>query len=293
MLLVLAALAASPGDALSIRVEVESHEVVLGQAFSLTVVRTWRKDLTPEDWNDQVLAPLALKLEDVARTDAGDRIEETRTYRAYAFTFEDVALAPQMQATPVDGGAPLVASADPLELHVKPSLDPKAPGEAELPREPYPAPFPWMRWIGGSLAAILVIAFAGLFMRHRARRATPPPPPPTPLEKARARLQALREMPSGSPEDSDALYVSLAAILRDYLEERFALPAPEMTTEEIADASSGIELAQPITQLLARCDRVKFASQMPSDEDRQRLLDDVEQALEACQPCRSSADATS
>ena len=73
----------------------------------------------------------------------------------------------------------------------------------------------------------------------------------------------------------DPWYVELSDIVRRYVEERFALRAPELTTEEfLFEAGRSAELSSShrglLSDFLERCDRVKFARYTPgADESRQ------------------------
>ena len=79
--------------------------------------------------------------------------------------------------------------------------------------------------------------------------------------------------------DRAQLYVDLSAIVRTYIEGRFGLRAPEMTTEEFIyavqrDSPLGPDHRQLLGQFLTECDLVKFARHVPE-------LDAVERAYGA------------
>ena len=75
----------------------------------------------------------------------------------------------------------------------------------------------------------------------------------------------------------DPWYVELSDIVRRYVEERFSLRAPELTTEEfLLEAGRSSELSSNhrslLSDFLERCDRVKFARYSPgADESREAL----------------------
>jgi hypothetical protein len=134
-------------------------------------------------------------------------------------------------------------------------------------------------WVIPLLAAggVLVIALAIMAVRsfrrrHRAevRRSA--------AEIAFARLGALegRGLPEGR-SDADPWYVELSDIVRRYLEDRFGIRAPELTTEEfLREARRLGELGELqrglLTDFLEGCDRVKFAAHEPAaDESRAAL----------------------
>lgn len=99
--------------------------------------------------------------------------------------------------------------------------------------------------------------------RHRAIRARI-----SAYELAVRRLAALER--GGAPEepDLDGWFVELSAIVRRYLEERYHVRAPELTTEEfmqVARRAAGLsaEHRELLSAFLERCDRVKFAGYRP------------------------------
>ena len=208
---------------LTIRADVE--DVSLGQAFPLTVVRTWTKGLPPGDWRDDVFATRLLA---TSRREEGNRVEETTEYAAYAFSLEDVG-----------------------NVKVKRALDPESPGAPELPD--LPGMSPW--W----LLSVAVIAL--LLVRLRRKRAPPAPPPAVepppapPHTRALLRLQELR----GRSED---FYRDATRILRDYVGELHAVDATVMTTQQLiarhaalADVLRHCDLVQFAKQPSTEADR--------------------------------------
>jgi hypothetical protein len=274
---------------LLLRVIPGAGEVELGQPFPLTVMRVWRRDLVPVDWSDQALSPLVARLVSCARREDDRHVEETRHYQCQAFSLADVTLpALPFKARARDGGTERVASSDSFTLRVKPSLAREAPGPAEPPGDLLQEPFPWRLWsLRGALA---VVAFAMLLVALRRRRplvpaaAPPSAPAVTPHARARARLQRLlAQEPDGSAA-IEAYYVEVSALVRDYLEERFAVRAPEMTTQEFLAAHETMRALEAshramLGDFLARCDLVKFASLVPEAEDRKRVLAAAERFL--------------
>jgi hypothetical protein len=260
-LLLALALAAACGDETPIsdvplRLSPGTAEVELGKGFPLTVVRTWRRGQTPAAWDDEALAPLEVRLLETTRREDERRVEETRRYLGYAFSLTDVR---------VPG----------LELSVKRALDPAAPGPAELPGEPLPEPSPrWPAW--AAVGAALLAAFVLLLRRRR----TPPavaapassaePPPPGPQVRALERLARLRRQQPQGHDEVQAYYVETSKVVRDYVAERFAVPADVMTTEQL------IEIQAPLARVLPDCDLVKFARHAPTASERERLLDAAE-----------------
>jgi hypothetical protein len=277
---------------LAIRVDLETTEVELGMPFSVTVVRRWSADLEPVEWSENALAPLLCELLEMTRVEEGGSIEETLLYRCHAFSLGDVLIkAPTLQATPRDEGDARSVTGDPLVIKVVPLLDPVSPGEVEFPEGPLEEP-PGNRLVLLLLGTGLVILVAMVIVLRRRRGETPvapsaPPAPVAPPAHVRAleRLRRLGKMSSEKASEIQSYYVEATDLLREYLGERFHLPATEQTTRELlADSRTGEELEQEVCallrELLAHADLVKFAALPSTRNDRERLLAMAETFLE-------------
>ena len=68
----------------------------------------------------------------------------------------------------------------------------------------------------------------------------------------------------------------VAAILRTFVERKFAIPATKLTTAELSVATREqgwpVEQTEPLWALLDECDRAKFAGDMPDDDGCRRLV---------------------
>ena len=143
---------------------------------------------------------------------------------------------------------------------------------------------PWLERYWPWLAAGVVLlggAGAGfvVWLRRSEERARL-----TAYDRAMARLDRLRR--TGFPDAGavDGWYVELSDIVRRYIEERFALRAPELTTEEfLLEAGSSADLKRShrdlLSDFLARCDRVKFARYSPEEEESRDALGVAERFL--------------
>ncbi len=104
-------------------------------------------------------------------------------------------------------------------------------------------------------------------------------------ELAQAKLERLVERNLVERGELKAFYQEVSQILRQYIEDRFALQAPERTTEEFlreARRSAVFTLAQADTlgDFLSHCDQVKFAELTPTTAQIQRTLDTARTFIE-------------
>ncbi|HEY0191240.1 MAG TPA: hypothetical protein VGC42_08985 [Kofleriaceae bacterium] len=91
-------------------------------------------------------------------------------------------------------------------------------------------------------------------------------------DEAVAELHALEATGAPDPAAADSWFVQLSAIVRRYLEQRYDIRAPELTTEEfLLVATARPELTAEhralLTSFLERCDRVKFAGYRPDTDE--------------------------
>jgi hypothetical protein len=252
-------------------VRTDATKVELGRGFPLVVTRSWSREESPPDFAEASLAPLVLKLLGTSRREEAGVTRETRRYLAYAFRPGKVTLPEALT-----GGAPVV-------IDVVGVLDPKAPGPPELP--PGPLSHPSSRTAIWLLAAALLAAGALLLVARRraAARRSPAPPatgapaPPTPAERTLGRLRGLSEREPEGREAIRAWHDEATLVLREYLDERFALPAGKRTSEEVAGAEGVPPPARPLLwDALRASDLVKFGRHLSTPPERARLLEAAE-----------------
>jgi hypothetical protein len=169
-------------------------------------------------------------------------------------------------------------------------------GKLRPPRGPLPEEIPTLArssrlWIGIGAAAALLIAGAALawvVLARRRRRG------PTAFAVAEGRLAALEARGFPSAAQVDPWYVELSDIVRRYLEERFAVRAPELTTEEfLREVGRSEALAPPhrvlLGSFLERCDRVKFAGYQPAEGESREALQAARRFLLETRPTPEEA----
>jgi len=151
---------------------------------------------------------------------------------------------------------------------------------ALAPRRDAVAPA-WV-WLAGATVALAIAApfawraYQRALARGRRRSA---------YEVARAELDALLYGGRPTAATMDAFFVKLSLVVRTYLENRFGLRSPELTTEEfLAVMGRSPDLARShqrlLREFLVLADLVKFAAHVPADEDVTRSIQAAERFLE-------------
>ncbi len=147
-------------------------------------------------------------------------------------------------------------------------------------KPPDPIPVDWRPYyaLAGVLVALAAVATLVYRLRTRPRRAAPAPPPLPPHVIALRALESLRARSLVEHGAFKEFYSALSDIVRRYLEERFSVRAPEMTTEEfLLLTSRDGRLAPPhrrlLGEFLTESDLVKFARHLPTRVDSQRAFD--------------------
>lgn len=157
-------------------------------------------------------------------------------------------------------------------------------------KPPEEVPFDWRPYGIGAAAVVGVgLLGAGLFYwlnRPRRQRRLPPRPAD---EVALAALGALRAQRLTEAGRFGEYYVRLSSIVRQYLEERFQLRAPEMTTEEFLSAAANDSRLVPpqrrlMAEFLSQADLVKFARHFPTLVDAENAYQAARRFVEETRP---------
>lgn len=155
-------------------------------------------------------------------------------------------------------------------------------------RDPGPdlRPLAW----GLALLGAVLLAAGWLYRRSRRRVFREEIAPAPPHVAALAALDALSDLRG---IDGRHFYYRLSAVLRRYLDARFSIPAPEMTTEELLPALDhpeiGRDLAADLRRLFLEAAPVTYAG-LPASIDRMRQ--DLDSAREAVRRTAPGADAS-
>jgi hypothetical protein len=132
-----------------------------------------------------------------------------------------------------------------------------------------PLDYPHSSWLLILLAVIIpgLVAVA-VFLKRRTSLPAKVKPALLPWQKALIQLMELEKQDFLSKEDYNGFYSELSDILRRYIEEQFAIRAPEMTTEEFLQflrKSSALNPQQKeaLGRFMESADLVKFAKYTP------------------------------
>ncbi|OIP36533.1 MAG: hypothetical protein AUK47_14935 [Deltaproteobacteria bacterium CG2_30_63_29] len=143
----------------------------------------------------------------------------------------------------------------------------------ELEALPGEEPVRWPYYAVGALLLVLLAGFLFVLIQRRALERAKE----SAFDVALKKLLALQAQGLPEPDEVDDWYVALSDIVRRYLEARYGLRAPELTTQEfllLAYDIEGLEAKHRalLSSLLERADRVKFARYLPqSDESREAI----------------------
>lgn len=143
------------------------------------------------------------------------------------------------------------------------------PGMGEL--DPDVGGTSWL-FILGIASAIAVLGSGSILILRSARARRRVEQQRSAYDEAITQLRALETRGAPEAESADAWFVELSAIVRRYLEHRYDIRAPELTTEEFllvatARPELGERHRERLSEFLERCDRVKFAGYRPDADE--------------------------
>lgn len=129
----------------------------------------------------------------------------------------------------------------------------------------------WLWWTAGGAGVALAVILVSWWLLRRARKAAVPAPL-SPHEWAFFALQRLQEDRLIEAGRVQEFYFRLSGIVREYIERRFGLMAPERTTPEfLAEVRTNAVLSREhqrlLTDFLQAADMVKFARYEPAPSE--------------------------
>ena len=170
---------------------------------------------------------------------------------------------------------------EPLKIEVRSALtsqdsvfEPRdITGTLMPPKEPL-SPGVWAAIVGAVVGAAALLGLLIGWLRRLARRPAPPALPEIWALRALAELEAAGLIDRGRAKQ---YYYSLSEIVRVYIERKFGLAAPEMTTEEFLGTLARNRGALPydadrLRDFLQACDLVKYAAFTPRAAEAEQAL---------------------
>ena len=152
--------------------------------------------------------------------------------------------------------------------------------------DPIELPALWSRWWWIAPPIVLVLAVLVMLLLRRARRRKSEL-----IEIEPADVWARRQLATLIADDLiaqrmvQAYYYRISDIVRGYIERRFAVSAPEMTTEEFLEAAGRDDrfaagVADELDGFLTACDMVKYARHEPGQDDADQVLKATQHFIE-------------
>jgi hypothetical protein len=158
------------------------------------------------------------------------------------------------------------------------------------------APSPWRLWGGLAGAVVLAGLIGALMLRPKKAVAVKRVYRPA-HEIALAMLRSLADEKLVEQGRVQEFYLKLSGCLRQYIENRFALRAPEQTTEEFLLSIGSSDALQAdhkrqLGEFLQHCDLVKFARYEPTVEQINQSLSLAERFVESTRSVEHTVDVT-
>lgn len=155
-----------------------------------------------------------------------------------------------------------------------------------------PAPPNVWAWVIGTIILVAVFFLVPRFLRRK-----------KPVEAVPVADKALRQLDEAErhlgTESPEPLANEVTSVIRHYIEERFSLAAPRLTTEEFLGelkVASSREIglySEELNDFLVACDRIKFGRGQLEMEHRRSLLGSARKLiLETREPFGERGDAS-
>jgi len=275
ILLCLAVFKDTGAQFVEVRTSLDTNQVLIGDQFNLLIIISQPAGIRVSypEYTDTIIEGIEI-LErftpDTIPAD-NDQIEITRRYLLTSFDSGIYVLPPMTFHLSADEWSDSITS-NPIYLAVY-TLPLDSAGRIFDIKAPLGSPLNiseiWPYIIGGLLIIVLAISLILYLRKRRGKRPilayNRPADPPY--------IIALRELDSLSEEKLwqhghiKQYYTRLTEIIRSYLENQFAIPAMEMTSDETLDQwkrrGNNPGLSTDLKELLSLADLVKFAKEKP------------------------------
>ena len=254
-----------------------SPEVQVGDDFTFTLTLTHPLEgefVPPPRVGFEPFAVLEAWTEEVSP------VETRLHFRLAAYQLpEDLEVAPLTIRYRDEAGEMASLETEPVAVRVVTSLTPevtdvhdiKEPMALEVPRD-----WSLLLWLLLALLLALVAYLIHRKLRKETEEEAVPtwvPPPRPPHEEAEAALARLAEKGLIEKGEIALFYTELTDIMKRYAGRRFEVPYLERTTEEVlSDLAAKQVSTPPLRAILEIADLVKFAKQMPGQQQGRSSL---------------------
>ncbi len=171
------------------------------------------------------------------------------------------------------------------------SMKPSEEGDIRDIKAPLEIPLDWWRIARWILAGVIFLIIVGLILfyikRKREGKSLLPrreKPKRPPHEIALEELEALQNEKLLEKGEVKQFYSRISDIIRRYFENRFFIPALEMTTGQLVEAMENTEIEPEVIEIvesfLSVCDLVKFAKYIPTEEENEKTTSSAFQIVE-------------
>lgn len=151
---------------------------------------------------------------------------------------------------------------------------------------------PWLPFDRRIAFVVIFIILTGVFLWLRGCKKHQNKTPEVKPEAHVIALQKIRELERQDLPSRGLVkefFIEISLIIRHYLEDRFLLRAPEMTTEEFLlhlkeTDMLNLDQKKALKGFLLACDKVKFAKYEPTDIEIQDVLRGAKQLIEETRP---------
>lgn len=228
----------------------------------------------------------------------GGMVTEARWYRLASYSADTHTIPEMAVKYQTSDGATQEARTQAIAITVKSLLPTDWERQDIRDVKPLIPVRPAWWWLLGGLAALAGVVGAWWWWRRQQPRiAAPSAPPRPPHEIALEALSKLRQEDLPSHNRYEAYYTRLSSIVRAYIEARFGVKAPEMTTEEFLQVASNAQALslshrRLLQEFLERCDLVKFARYEPSRSEADEAFEAARRFIQDTVPSPEPAAAT-
>lgn len=265
--------------------KLDTNDIIIGQQIKLKLSIDYRVDNGKRvkiNWpqiNDTIIKQVEVINQSKIDTIIPDKSDpyhfiQTKTLNITSFDSGYWAMPP-FTFTLADDSTPIQTDALLLTVNTVP-VDTTAAIKPIKP--PYEEKYTWIDWIkdniliisivvGAALLLFLIIYFTKKYYKEKPRPEAPAPPPIPAHIIALEKIEKLKAEMLWQNGKLKAYHSSLTEIVREYIENRFKVPALEQTTEEIIFSFRSVaidtESMIKLKQMLVLADLVKFAKEHP------------------------------